>query len=162
MPHFRSDTAGRMIKATVARVYHALIDKAQFALWIAPQGAQASINAFDPRPGGSLNITLTFDRMGRGKTTANTDTMKGRFLELQMDRFVSQMFEFESPEPDLAGNMTMTWKLTPVAGGTAVEVVADNVPAGISKEDHRIGMESSLANLAKLVEDGAAEPIPKL
>ena len=41
-------------------------------------------------------------------------------------------------------------------GGTAVEVVAENVPAGISTEDHRVGMESSLANLARLVEDDPA------
>ena len=64
-----------------------------------------------------------------------------------------QAFAFESDDPALAGTMTMTWELTPAVGGTAVEVVAENVPAGISKEDHRVGMESSLANLALLVED---------
>jgi hypothetical protein len=85
VPDHRSDTASRLIKATAARVYHALTDKAQFALWIAPEGAHASIDHFDPRPGGSLQITLTFDRPGGGKTTANTDTVKGRFLEIHKD-----------------------------------------------------------------------------
>jgi uncharacterized protein YndB with AHSA1/START domain len=156
VPDHRSDTASRLIKATAARVYHALTDKAQFALWIAPEGARASIDHFDPRPGGSLQITLTFDRPGGGKTTANTDTVKGRFLEIHKDRSVRQAFVFESDDPSLAGTMTMTWALTPAVGGTAVEVVAENVPAGISKEDHRVGMESSLANLARLVEDETA------
>jgi uncharacterized protein YndB with AHSA1/START domain len=156
VPDQRSDTASRLIKATAARVYHALTDKAQFALWIAPEGAHASIDRFDPRPGGSLQITLTFDRPGGGKTTANTDTVKGRFLELHKDRSVRQAFVFESDEPALAGTMTMTWELRPAAGGTTVEVLAENVPAGISEADHRVGMESSLANLARLVEDDAA------
>ena len=49
-----------------------------------------------------------------------------------------QAFAFESDDPALAGTMTMTWELTPAVGGTAVEVVAENVPAGISKEDHRV------------------------
>jgi uncharacterized protein YndB with AHSA1/START domain len=156
VPDQRSDTASRLIKATADRVYHALTDKAQFALWIAPEGAHASIDRFDPRPGGSLQITLTFDRPGGGKTTANTDTVKGRFLELHKDRSVRQAFVFESDEPALAGTMTMTWELRPAAGGTTVEVLAENVPAGISEADHRVGMESSLANLARLVEDDAA------
>jgi uncharacterized protein YndB with AHSA1/START domain len=129
------------------------LQQAQFALWIAPEGAHASIDRFDPRPGGSLQITLTFDRPCGGKTTANTDTVAGRFLDLHKDRRVRQALVFESDDPALAGTMTMTWELTPAAGGTAVEVVAKNVPAGIPEEDHRVGMESSLANLARLVED---------
>lgn len=156
MPDRRSDTANRLIKATAARVYHALTDKAQFAIWIAPEGAHALVDHFDPRPGGSLQITLIFGRSGGGKTTANTDTVKGRFLELHKDRSVRQEFVFESDEPALAGTMTMTWDLTAAAGGTAVKVVADNVPAGISEEDHQVGMESSLANLARLVEGDTA------
>ncbi len=44
--------------------------------------------------------------------------------------------------------------MTPAVGGPAVEVVAENVPAGISKRSRRgSGVESSLANLALLVED---------
>jgi len=48
--------------------------------------------------------------------------------------------------------MIMTWVLTPAVDGTLVEVLAEDVPVGISKEDHQAGMESSLANLARLVE----------
>jgi len=156
VPDQRTDTASRLIKATAARVYYALTDEAQFALWIAPAGARASIDRFDPRPGGSLQITLTFDRPGGGKTTADTDTVKGRFLELHRDRSVKQAFMFDSAAPALAGTMTMTWELTPSAGGTTVKVVAENVPPGISESDHRAGMDSSLTNLARLVENGTA------
>ena len=72
MPARRSDTAHRLIKASGARVYRALTDEAQYARWIAPDGARAAVDGFDPRPGGALLVTLTFDRPGGGKTTADS------------------------------------------------------------------------------------------
>jgi hypothetical protein len=48
--------------------------------------------------------------------------------------------------------MTMTWALTASADGTRVDIRADDVPAGISAEDHAAGLASSLANLAAHVE----------
>jgi hypothetical protein len=48
--------------------------------------------------------------------------------------------------------MTMTWELFPAQEGTRVVVRADDVPAGISADDHTAGMQSSLANLADFVE----------
>ncbi|MBV9827482.1 MAG: SRPBCC domain-containing protein [Alphaproteobacteria bacterium] len=152
MPDGRCDAVSRLVKATAACLYRALTDRAQFARWIAPEGAHALIDCFDPRPGGSLEITLTFDRRGSGKTTSDTDRVKGCFLELQKDRRVRQAFIFESDDPAHAGTMIMTWVLTPAVDGTLVEVLAEDVPVGISKEDHQAGMESSLANLARLVE----------
>ena len=44
--------------------------------------------------------------------------------------------------------MTMTWELTAVDTGTRVDIRAEDVPAGISADDHAAGLESSLANLA--------------
>jgi hypothetical protein len=48
--------------------------------------------------------------------------------------------------------MTMTWTLAAVDAGTKVQIRADDVPAGISAEDHAAGMTSSLANLAAYLE----------
>jgi hypothetical protein len=45
--------------------------------------------------------------------------------------------------------MIVTWETTTVTSGTNVEIRADDVPDGISEEDHAVGMASSLANLAK-------------
>jgi hypothetical protein len=46
----------------------------------------------------------------------------------------------------------MTWALEPVDGGTLVTIRADDVPRGISAEDHAAGMAASLENLARFVE----------
>jgi len=48
--------------------------------------------------------------------------------------------------------MTMTWQVTAADAGTRVDIVAEDVPDGISAEDHAAGLASSLANLAAYVE----------
>ncbi len=58
-----------------------------------------------------------------------------------------QAVDFVSDDPSYAGTMTMTWAVTAVEAGTRVEIRADDVPDGISAEDHAVGLASSLANL---------------
>jgi hypothetical protein len=36
--------------------------------------------------------------------------------------------------------MTMTWEVTAVDGGTRVDITADNVPDGVSPDDHAKAM----------------------
>jgi uncharacterized protein YndB with AHSA1/START domain len=54
-------------------------------------------------------------------------------------------FERFDPTP---GGSYLTWAVEPVDGGTRVEITADDVPDGISADDHAAGMTSSLDNLA--------------
>ncbi len=63
-----------------------------------------------------------------------------------------QAVDFVSDDPAYAGTMTMTWELSAVDAGTRVEVRADDVPDGISAEDHAAGLASSLTNLAAYLE----------
>ncbi len=60
--------------------------------------------------------------------------------------------DFASDDPAFAGTMTMTWAVQAVGGGTRVEITADDVPDGISADDHAAGLSSSLDNLARHVE----------
>ncbi len=60
--------------------------------------------------------------------------------------------DFESDDPSFAGTMTMTWEATVVDGRTRVDFTADDVPEGISAEDHAAGLESSLENLEAYLE----------
>ena len=41
--------------------------------------------------------------------------------------------------------MTMTWEIAAVEAGTRVDIVAEDVPDGVSAEDHAAALSSSLA-----------------
>ena len=97
-------------------------------------------------------MRLTYEGEGDGKSTADSDVVEARFVELVPDVRVVQAVEFVSDDPAFAGTMTMTWSLEPVDGGTLVTIRADDVPPGISAEDHAAGMAASLRNLARFVE----------
>lgn len=84
----------------------------------------------------------------RGKATAGSDVVQGRFIALVPGVRVVHEVDFVSDQPGYDGTMTVTWAVATVDTGTRVEIRADNVPAGISVEDHAVGMASSLANLA--------------
>ena len=88
---------------------------------------------------------------GRGKSSADTDTFEGRFVELLHNEKIVWVTEFESDEPDFAGEMRITWNLADADGGTEVTVLCEDIPKGISLEDNEIGSRSSLRKLAEFV-----------
>jgi uncharacterized protein YndB with AHSA1/START domain len=149
--------ASRTIGAEPARVYAALVDRDELLSWLPPRGMSARFERFDARPGGSYRLVLTYDdpSAGRGKASADSDVVEARFVRLEPGVRVVQEVDFESEDPSFTGTMTMTWELRPVAGGTMVEIIADDVPDGITSEDHAAGMASSLANLAQHLEADA-------
>jgi len=66
------------------------------------------VHAFDPRLGGTFRMSLAYEDLAAsraGKTTENTDTFRGRFVELVPDERIVEVFEFESEVPGLAGEM---------------------------------------------------------
>jgi uncharacterized protein YdhG (YjbR/CyaY superfamily)/uncharacterized protein YndB with AHSA1/START domain len=109
---------------------------------------------FEPWPGGSYRMILTYSDASNapGKTTTDSDIVDARFVELVPGVRVVQSVDFESHDPAYAGTMTMTWSLVDVDSGTRVEFRAENVPTGISEEDHAAGLASSLKNLAAYIE----------
>jgi uncharacterized protein YndB with AHSA1/START domain len=150
----RIDSASRVIKASPETLYRALLDPTSLVSWLPPRGMKADIEKFEPREGGSYRMVLSYEgaHSARGKSSEHSDVVEGRFVELVPNVRILQRAEFESDDPAFAGPMTMTWSLTPVPAGTEVAVSCENVPDGISKEDHAAGLESSLANLAAFVE----------
>jgi len=147
----RRDTASRFIKASPRVIYGAFVTREVVAKWLPPQGATMEVQTFEPWVGGRFQMTLTFLGIP-GKSTANTDVVVGRFVELVPPERIVQAFEFASPDPAFAGTMTMRWALESTTGGTVVTVTAENIPSGISRTDHEKGMASSLASLAAYVE----------
>jgi uncharacterized protein YndB with AHSA1/START domain len=150
----RTDRASRTIAATPERVYAALVDPEALVAWLPPQGMRARFERFDARPGGSYRLVLTYEDVesGRGKATVDSDVVEARFVSLVPGVRVVQEVDFESDDPSFAGTMTMTWEISSVDGGTLVEITADDVPDGISGDDHAAGIASSLANLAEHLE----------
>ncbi len=99
----------RHINAPRARVYRALLDPRAVATWKVPTGMTCHVHSFDAREGGSFRISLTYDEpTGTGKTTAHTDTYRGRFAKLVPDERVVEVDEFETEDPALRGEMTIT------------------------------------------------------
>jgi uncharacterized protein YndB with AHSA1/START domain len=150
----RTDTASRVIAAAPEAVYAALVDPDALTAWLPPDGMSGRFERFDARPGGSYRLVLTYAdaATARGKSTASSDIVEARFVELVPGVRLVQAVDFVSDDPVNAGTMTMTWELTAVDGGTRLDISAHDVPAGISAEDHAAGLASSLENLAAYLE----------
>lgn len=145
----RTDRASRVIAAPVGRVFEALVNRDALLAWLPPRGMTAKFERFDPRPGGSYRLLLTYidPADSRGKSSADSDIVEARYVDIVPGVRVVQTVDFVSDDPRFAGTMTMTWTVAAVDGGTRVEITADDVPDGISADDHATGLASSLENL---------------
>lgn len=141
------------------RVYRALLDPDAVATWMVPDGMTSEVHTFEAREGGAFRISLTYESAtGSGKTTARTDTHHGRFVRLIPNELVVETVEFETPDPALQGEMTITIRLVERDGGTVISAVHDGLPPGLSTADNEIGWRSSLGKLAALVSKTDDEP----
>jgi uncharacterized protein YndB with AHSA1/START domain len=161
----RSDVAFRVVAASPERVFAALVDPDALLEWLPPAGMSGRFESFDPRPGGGYRLVLTYDDPvnAPGKTTAGSDVVAARFDAVVPGQRLVQAVDFLSDDPSFAGTMAMTWTTSAVEDGTLVEIRADDVPAGISTQDHAAGMASSLEKLATYLErqPHVADPAPR-
>src|SRR6516164_4055093 len=148
----------RHIRAPRERVYEALIDAGAVQQWMVPDTMTSHVHSFDAREGGTFRVSLTYDApTGTGKTSAQTDTYHGRFVRLVPDTEVVQVVEFETENPALQGEMTITFTLAAADdGGTDLTGLHENLPPGVAPEDNELGWSMSLGKLAVLAETGPA------
>ena len=147
----------RHIRAPRPAVYRALLDADALTRWRVPDGMSSVIHEFDGREGGAFRVSLTYDTpSGTGKTTAHTDTYHGQVLRLVPDQEVVEVLEFETRDPSLRGEMTITTTLADADGGTEVMVTHEGIPAGVAPEDNELGTRMALDHLAAIVEPDAA------
>ncbi|WP_043770088.1 SRPBCC family protein [Algiphilus aromaticivorans] len=154
----RTDSASRVIAAPAEVIYAALLDPGAMARWRPPAGMRCEVHTFDAREGGGFCMTFAYSDAGHavaGKTSKHADVFEGRFVELVPDARVVERIDFVSEDPAFFGPMTVVTSLTPVAGGTEVTITCKDVPSGIRREDHQVGLRSTLANLAAYTEHGA-------
>ncbi len=141
------------MSAPRSAVYQALLDAGALAKWRVPAGMSSEVHEFDAREGGTFRISLSYDApASTGKSASRTDTYHGHFARLVPDEQVVEVLEFETADPELRGQMTMTTTLTEAAGGTDVRVVHEGIPDKIPVADNETGTRMALANLARLVE----------
>ena len=115
------------------------------------------IHEFDGREGGMFRVSLTYDTpTGTGKTTPHTDTYHGQFRRLVPEQEVVEVMEFETRDPSLRGEMTITTTLADGDGGTDVVMTHEGLPSGVAPEDNELGAPMALDHLAALVEADAA------
>lgn len=143
----------RHIDAQRAAVYRALLDPAAIARWKVPDGMTCHVHHFEAREGGTFRISLTYDAPTEsGKTTATTDTYHGRFVRLVPDAQIVEVDEFETDDPSMRGEMTITITLEDAGGGTRLLAVHEGLPAGVSPADNTTGWQMALGKLATLLE----------
>jgi len=152
-----STKISRIIKAPRHAVYKACLDPDALAKWRVPDSMKARVHAFDAREGGTYRMSLTYQdphHSPGGKTSTDTDTFQGRFVQLVPDEKIVEAIAFESQVPGFAGEMKMTTRLADAEGGTDVTILCEDLPAGIRPEDNEIGTRQSLHKLAALLESG--------
>jgi uncharacterized protein YndB with AHSA1/START domain len=153
--HMPSTQVSMIIKAPRRAVYQACLDPVALAAWRAPDNMKARVHNFEPREGGTYRMSLTYqdpsDSPG-GKTSADTDTFRGRFIEIVPEARIVEAVAFETRDPAMAGEMTMTTSFVETPEGTEVTILCQDLPSGIRLEDNAAGCRSSLRNLAALLE----------
>jgi uncharacterized protein (TIGR02246 family) len=158
----RSTRVTHHVNAPRENVYRALLDARAVETWMVPARMTSHVHAFDPREGGGFRISLSYDEpTAAGKTTAHTDTFHGRFVKLVPGEQVVQLTEFETDDPTMQGEMTVTFTLADAGAGTDVTGVHDGLPPGLSNADNETGWRMSLAKLAAFVEAGMSPTRPE-
>ncbi len=98
--------ASRVIRAPRQAIYDAFMEAGALATWLPPRGMTARLHQFEARVGGGYRMSLTYeepDHRVRGKTTAHTDVVRVRFIELAPGERIVQEVEFDSDEAAFGG-----------------------------------------------------------
>jgi uncharacterized protein YndB with AHSA1/START domain len=142
------------LSAPRERVYRALVDPETGPRWRAPAGMTVHVHDFQPVQGGRIRISLTYDAPDRsGKTHGHTDTYRGRFVRLVPDELLVEVDEFETDDPALGGEMTITIALSDAdGGGTELVAVHEGLPEAVPADQNELGWTEALRRLAAMVQ----------
>ena len=143
------------IRATPQEIYDAFINPRALEVWQAPGDMTAKVHDFDLRVGGGYRMSLFYpdnEKEAIGKTSGREDRFATRFIDLIPGEKIVQAINFETSNPDFAGEMIMEIKLEPIDNSTKVTILFKDIPQGIRPEDNEAGTISSLEKLAKYVQ----------
>ena len=134
----------RVLKCPPERLFRAFFDPKALVKWMAPHGFVAEVHSMDARAGGSYRMSFT------NFNTGQAHSFGGTYLELRPNEFIRYNDKFD--DPSMPGEMQITITLKPVACGTELTIVQENIPAAIPVEFCYLGWQESLSLLANVVE----------
>ncbi len=146
-PKAMSIRLSRVFKAPPERIWRCFTDPDAYAKWLPPHGFTGHVYSMDAKVGGGFRMSFsTIDRKWN-------ETFGGRYIEMKpYEKLVHTNF-FETGDPIMKGaTMQTTITLTPVKGGTRVDVLQEGIPPGPAADGAPIGWGQSLDNLQRLVE----------
>ncbi len=139
-----SVTLHRVFTAPPEKVFRAFSETEAHASWIPPYGFIAKVHEMDFRVGGKFKMSfLNF-------STGNSHSFGGEYLEIKTNELIKYSDRFD--DPNLAGEMITTVRLTKVSCGTDLHIVQEGIPDVIPVEMCYLGWQESLEKLKKLVE----------
>jgi uncharacterized protein YndB with AHSA1/START domain len=136
----------RIFKAPRERVFNAFLDADAMAKWLPPNGYTAHVYKLEPKVGG--NYRVSFSSLDK----KDTHFFGGKFLEIKPNERLRYTDKFESDDPEMQGEITVTVTFKDVPGGTEVRIVQEGLPKVIPIDGAMQGWSQSLENLARLVE----------
>lgn len=151
----RIDRAELKIAASTDVLYRAFLEPSLLEKWLPPMGMSGKVHEIDASEGGGYVMSLYHRDVTPavpGKTTEREDRFRVVFDELVPGRQIVQRVVFDVTDPSFTGAMKQTWTFQSSGQLTTVSVACENVPLGIRPEDHTVGLNSSLQNLARVVE----------
>jgi uncharacterized protein YndB with AHSA1/START domain len=134
----------RVFKAPPERIYRAFLTASAFCKWLPPNGFYATVEHMDARVGGTFRMSFT--SMSEGFT----HNFGGEYLELEPNARIRYTDKFD--DPSMPNVMQVTITLTPVACGTELHALQENIPSQIPVEMCYLGWQDSMNNLAQLVD----------
>jgi uncharacterized protein YndB with AHSA1/START domain len=136
----------RVIKAPPERVYQCFLDPDAYAKWLPPHGFTGKVHKMEPKVGGTFRMSFsTIDRSW-------SHSFGGQYKELVPNKRIVHTDRFETDDPSMQGEMTVTIELTKVPEGTRVDIVQAGIPKGPAASGAPVGWSQSLDNLAALCE----------
>ena len=134
----------RVLRAPPERVYRAFLNADAMAKWLPPYGFTCKVQHLDAKVGGTFRMSFT------NFNTGNEHAFGGKYLELVPHERIRYTDKFD--DPNLPGEMQVTFALTKVSSGTEINIVQAGVPEIIPLEMCYLGWQESLEQLRTLVE----------
>ena len=133
----------RIVQATKARVWEALVDPEQVSRWWGPKGFTMPAVELEARVGGVYRFTMQ-------PPEGEAFSIDGEFLAVEPPERLSYTFRYDPPDPDDQETVA-TLTLADEGDATRIELVQGPFRTEARRELHDAGWSDTLDKLAALL-----------